>query len=327
MRALILSAGLGERLRPLTLARAKPALEFLNMPMLAFPYFWLEPLDLSAVVFNTHYLPETIRHAAMHVVKPSTQLLFSDEEAILGSGGGIWNARFHLQWDADFAVANGDGVVTFAEPDALERMLRFHKSKGALATMLLCPLEGVGIRVPGVWLDKYDEVVNFGKAPTRENLDCLHYASFMFLSERIWKYLPEGSSNILYDVFMNAIAQGEKVYGHRVENMHWFETGNVGDFLSASRQCLELLKINNSYGQGLARMLERFAPQSQARSDRSRLRLIADAAQIAEPKALNGFQVIGENVQIERGARLENCVLLPGARIAGDQSLRNTVSV
>src|SRR6185312_3491165 len=99
MRALILSAGLGERLRPLTLRRAKPAVEFLNMPMLAFPYFWLDSVGLSDAVFNTHYLPETVRHAAMHVVRPSTQLHFTHEDAILGSGGGIWNARFQLRWD------------------------------------------------------------------------------------------------------------------------------------------------------------------------------------------------------------------------------------
>ena len=67
MRALILSAGTGERLRPLTLKRAKPAIEFLNMPMLAFPYYWLDSVSLSDVVFNTHYLPETVRQAAMQV--------------------------------------------------------------------------------------------------------------------------------------------------------------------------------------------------------------------------------------------------------------------
>src|SRR6185437_9353962 len=94
MRGLILSAGMGERLRPLTLTRAKPAIEFLNMPMLAYPYYWLDTVDLSNVVFNTHYLPETVRKAAMHVVRPECQTHFSHEDTILGSGGGIWNARF-----------------------------------------------------------------------------------------------------------------------------------------------------------------------------------------------------------------------------------------
>ena len=67
--------------------------------------------------------PHSIRHAAMQVVRPSAQLHFTQENAILGSGGGIWNARFHLQWDDTFAVANGDGVVLFEEQDTIEQML------------------------------------------------------------------------------------------------------------------------------------------------------------------------------------------------------------
>ncbi len=61
MRGLILSAGLGERLRPITLKKAKPAVEFLNIPMLGFPYYWLSTLGLSQLTLNTHYLPDSVR--------------------------------------------------------------------------------------------------------------------------------------------------------------------------------------------------------------------------------------------------------------------------
>ncbi len=327
MRALILSAGLGERLRPLTLKRAKPAIEFLNMPMMAFPYHWLDSVNLSDVVFNTHHLPDSIRVAAMHVVNPNTQLHFTHEDAILGSGGGIWNARFHLQWDATFAVANGDGVVIFEEPDTIERMLRFHQKQNALATMLVCPLEGVGTRIPGVWLDKYGEVGNFGKAPTKDYLECLHYASIMFVSERVWSYLPDGESNILYDVFQAAMAKGEKVFGYRVDNMRWFETGSSADYLTASRACLEELRQGTRYGESLRGMLDRFAPNYHAKSDLKELRLIDDSATLASGVTLRDFNVIGENAEVGAKTQLESCVVLPTTHLASGESHKSKILI
>lgn len=317
MRALILSAGLGERLRPLTLKRAKPAIEFLNIPMLGYPYFWLDTLGLSDVVFNTHYLPDSVRHAAMHVVNPNQGLHFTHENEILGSGGGIWNARFHLQWDSNFAVANADGVVLFEELDTLERMFKFHVSRNALATLLVCPLEGVGTRIPGVWLDKYGEVGNFGKSPERDYLECLHFASYMFLSERIWKYLPAGSSNILYDVLQPAIAGGEKVFGYRVDGMRWFETGNTPEYLSSTRTCLEFLRDGSPMGGGLKQMLERFDENSHVRD----LQLISSKAEVHCP--VSGFAVIGAMAKVN--ATIEDSVVLPGAEVL--QPSKSTIIV
>jgi NDP-sugar pyrophosphorylase family protein len=321
MRGLILSAGLGERLRPLTLKKAKPAIEFLNIPMLGFPYYWLNTLGLSQLVFNTHHLPDTVRHAAMHVCDPAIPLHFTHESAILGSGGGIWNASPLLEGDRDFVVANGDGVVLCEFPDVLEQMLVFHEKKDSLCTLLVCPLEGVGTRLPGVWMDNSGEIVNFGKAPKREYAECLHYASYMILSKRIWDYLPEGSSNILYDVVEPRIAAGEKAYGFRVDNMKWFETGNAAEYLAATRDCLELMRSAGGYGRCARDIVARLAPGSSL----SEMHLIADNARV-EGK-LEGFAVIGDEGILGASARLENSVLLPGTSVAPGSVIKNQVLI
>jgi NDP-sugar pyrophosphorylase family protein len=325
MRGLILSAGLGERLRPLTSTRAKPAIEFLNMPMLAFPYYWLDTLNLQELTFNTHYLPETVRTAAMHVANPNIPLHFPHEAAILGSGGGIWNSRFHLQGGRDFAVANGDGVVLCEEVDVLAQMRDFHVSKNALATLLVCPLEGVGTRIPGVWMDVYGEVTNFGKTRAKPYAECFHYASYMILNKRIWDYLPEGNSNILYDVLEPRIAEGEKVYGLRVDGMQWFETGNVQDYLAATKTCLEHLRSGSRLGQSLERILERHAAPSGAKSDIASLRLIADSAEVADSASLKGFCVIGDKAKVGSFAQLEDSVVLGSAEVASSTAFRQQV--
>jgi mannose-1-phosphate guanylyltransferase len=319
MRGLILSAGLGERLRPLTVKRAKPAIEFLNIPMLGFPYYWLNTLKLDALVFNTHHLPDSIRHAAMHVVSPNVPMFFSHEDTILGSGGGICKARPYLEGDASFAVANGDGVVLCEELDTLEQMAEFHAHKDALATFLVCPLEGVGTRLPGVWMDNTGEVAGFGKSSPVPYAECLHYASYMLLSKRIWDYLPEGSSNIIYDVIEPQIKKGERVYGYRVDNMRWFETGNAAEYLAATRQSLECLRDGGRLGDCARDIVTKLAPAFELHSDLSRLRLIADSAQIEDLSALQGFAVVGADCRVQSPSRLQDGVLLPGTSLnAGD---------
>jgi len=326
MRALILSAGLGERLRPLTLKRAKPAVEFLNIPMLAYPYHWLSALGLTEVAFNTHYLPETVRHAAMQVVRPEHQLHFPYEEHILGSGGGIWNARFHLMPDEYFADANGDAVVTFADPSTLSRMRDEHLRSGALATLLLCPLEGVGTRIPGVWVDHEMTVMGFGKDSPSPTATCLHYASFMFFSKRIWDLLPPESSNIFYDVLVNAIAQGERVRGFRVDDMRWFETGNYAEYLAATATCLESLRVGDAHGKALMSLLSGdHMPRFERRSSWPDRLLVADSAEIAPDVEFEGPCVVGPDARIEAGARILSSVILPGAHVLEGETIQSTI--
>jgi len=260
----------------------------------------------------------------MHVVSPNMPMHFTHETAILGSGGAIWNSRFHLQGDENFAVANGDGVILCEDHDVLERMADFHVEKNALATLLVCPLEGVGTRIPGVWMDAYGEVCNFGKSAAKPYAHCFHFASYMLLNKRIWDYLPDGSSNILYDILQPQIANGERVYGYRVDGMRWFETGNVQDYLQATQVCLEELRQGSRLGKCLETILETHAPPFAQSSDWSQRRLIADSAKVSSSASLKGFQVVGES-EIGPYASLEDCVTLPSAKVDSSSVHRSEV--
>ncbi len=327
MRAIILSAGLGERLRPLTLALAKPAIEFLNVPMLAFPYYWLDTLGLDELTFNTHHLPETVRRAVMATVAPETRLHFSHETKILGSGGGIWNSRFFLQGSDSFALANGDGVILCERPSLLEKMQQLHISENALATLLVCPLDGVGSRIPGVWLDSSGRVCGFGKKSPAEGLECLHYASFMLLSDRVWDFLPAEESNIIYDVLEPRIAKGDKIMAYRADDLRWFETGNTADYLKATHECLQHLRERSSLGLCLSTILNRFTPESELKVTNEGCGLIHPTAKIAPSCILAGFYVIGAEVEIQPHARVEDSVLLPGSRVTGGTHVHEQVYI
>jgi NDP-sugar pyrophosphorylase family protein len=317
MRALILAAGLGERLRPLTAKRAKPAIEFLNIPMLAYPYYWLNTLGLSDVVFNTHHLPESIRHAAMRAVSSETRLHFSHEVEILGSGGGIWNARFDLMKERTFAVANGDGVVLSPDLNLFRKMLEQHEFDQALATILVCPLEGVGEKIPGVWVSSDGAVVGFGKNSPGGGARCWHYASYMLFSDELWPLLPEGSSNILYDVLEPRIKDGARVRAFFAPDLLWFETGNIPDYLNATRRTLEMIRDKSLHGRCALEIVNEQGRPYGLRSQLDQMKLIADSAEIDPSTRIRGFAVVGEKARVGSGSALNDCVVLSGASVGG----------
>jgi mannose-1-phosphate guanylyltransferase len=258
MRGMILSAGLGERLRPITQKMAKPAVPFLNVPMLAFPLFWMEKLKLKSLVVNTHYLPDTVTAAARSVCDWDYGLDILHETEILGSAGGIWNARHLLGGDGEFVVANADAVFLSPQGRVLNEMLEFHRHTNSLATLLVCDRPGVGETFGGVWFDKRGKVTGFGKGP-QPDLECLHFAGIMIFDDRLLSILQSGPINILYDILQPQIQKGERVSIWK-EELKWFETGMPRDYLSATRECLSMLFDSEGVRWHLTDMLDRFSP-------------------------------------------------------------------
>jgi NDP-sugar pyrophosphorylase family protein len=234
-----------------------------------------------------------------------------------------------LQGEPCFAVANGDGVIVAEDHLLLKRMREWHERENALATILVCPLEGVGKTIPGVWMDPDGTVRGFGKSPPVNGIQCYHYASFMILSERIWKLIPEGNSNILYDVVEPALGAGEKVLGYKVERMRWYETGKTADFLSATKECLVSLTNGDPFGTCLQAILKNYSPESAlvVDSDGGSVGLVHANAQIAPSARLEGFYVLGENAVVEEYAKIRNSVLLPGTRVLAGSAIDGQILI
>ena len=133
MKALVLAAGFGTRLVPLTLFRAKPAIPFLNRPVIHYSLEMLKRAGIEQVVvtFTTSRIPFARRsgHAFPTVS-------YSFEPEILGTGGAIAKVRDFLRGD-DFVVCNGK--IYFEED--LAPVLAFHRESRALATLVLVPSE------------------------------------------------------------------------------------------------------------------------------------------------------------------------------------------
>src|SRR5918993_3560487 len=137
MRALVLTAGLGTRLQPLTLARAKAAAPVDGEPLARRTIAWLVSHGIRDLVLNLHHKPETITRAVGDGGDLGARVRYSWESPVLGSAGGPRHALplLDVEVERTFVLVNGD---TLTDVD-LPAMLAQHRQSSALVTMALIP--------------------------------------------------------------------------------------------------------------------------------------------------------------------------------------------
>ena len=133
MRAMIVAAGLGTRLRPLTLLRPKPALPVRGLPLVAYTLALLRHHGVSEVVINTHHLPEMLEETARACCPPGLALRFSREETLLHTGGGIRRVAGFLRESDPCLILGGDMLLDVD----LRALVRRHRERSDAVTLLL----------------------------------------------------------------------------------------------------------------------------------------------------------------------------------------------
>ena len=133
MRGMIVAAGLGSRLSPLTEFYPKPALPIRGIPLIAHGLTYLKSQGVTEVVINTHHLAKVLERTAREWCPKDIKLFFSHEERLLGTGGGIGSNWDFLRESKPAVIIGGDMLIDFD----LKPMLNQHQNKKALATLLL----------------------------------------------------------------------------------------------------------------------------------------------------------------------------------------------
>ena len=133
---MVLAAGLGTRLQPLTRLRAKPAVPFLGRPLIHYSLDLISELNPTAIVVNLHHLPETVLSAVQQYKRPGDgkplEVLFSEEATIQGTAGGVRQAGKWLE--ADHVVVINGKIYSDLE---LSTAVGFHCREEALATLVV----------------------------------------------------------------------------------------------------------------------------------------------------------------------------------------------
>jgi len=208
-KAMILAAGEGTRLRPLTLETPKVLLPIGGVPLICHTLAWLKRHGISEVAVNLHHLGEKIREFLGNGSRFGLEISYSQEEPILGTAGGV--KRMEHFFDGTFIVVYGD-VLTDID---LSVMIAFHQDKKALATLALFEAPNpsdVGV----VQLDKEDRVVSFVEKPPREaSPRSLGSGGIYVLERKVLDSIPsQGFYDFAYDVFPRLIQSRLPICGY-----------------------------------------------------------------------------------------------------------------
>jgi mannose-1-phosphate guanylyltransferase len=241
MNAFLLSAGLGTRFRPVTDKIAKPAIPFLNVPLIGYVLYYLEQAGLKNLVLNTHHLPKTIESATSCLTHGRNyKISYSHEPHILGSGGGIKKAQSLIAANDDFIVCNADEIIIFNHGSGFAPLIELHKSRKALATLLTTDHPDAGKFMGGVWSDTNGKVTRLGG--THSDPGAKHFTGVYVFSPRVFDYMPAGGEfHIFKDCLNVALSKGETVLTFHDSDLKWFETGDEKNYIASTAQALKLL--------------------------------------------------------------------------------------
>lgn len=218
-RAMVLAAGYGQRMRPLTLSRPKPLVEVAGKALIDYGFDRLRAVGIDTAVVNVHYLPEQIEAWAAR--QPSPRIVISDERGeILDTGGGVAKA-LPLLGDKPFLVINSDSFWVDDGEAALDRLRAAWDDAAMDCLLLLAPLERtVGYDGTGDFVRQADgRLLRRAAAASGRPLA---YIGGYLVSPRLFEGAPKGkfSMNLLWD---RAIAQG-RLFG--IEHLgRWLHVG------------------------------------------------------------------------------------------------------
>jgi NDP-sugar pyrophosphorylase family protein len=232
MRAMILAAGKGTRLRPLTDFTPKPLVDVAGRPMIAFPLELLRRAGMHEVVINLHHLGDKIRAALGDGSAYGIRITYSVEDPILDTGGAIEAARAFLS-GGTFVVANAD-VVTDLE---LHHVFEFHRQRSATVTMVLRP-DPQAERGDDIGIDAASRVRRFlGREydPVGTTGERFLFASVHVFEPRIFDYMRPGVYSITRDTYPRLLRAGEPIYGY-VHRGYWRALDTPQELEAARRE-------------------------------------------------------------------------------------------
>ncbi len=291
LAGLVLAAGLGTRLRPMTSELPKPAVPVGNRPLAHFSVDRLRRFGVGPIALNTHHLASRLERELRGAPGGLTDLEFHHETTLLGTGGGIRNAASRFADEGrTVIVMNGD--ILFA-PD-LAGALEVHRAHDAKATMILRSHPDPD-SLGSVAIDRVGRVERLLGLPEGrgEGLTKYMFTGVHILSPRAFADLPE-SGCVIRHAYRRWVDAGEVVAGF-VDNSPWRDLGTPRAYLDAN---VELASGRLAW------------PGFEATSGGS---LVHVSAVLGEGARLEN-SVVGAGAQVAQGVRLERCVLWPGSR-------------
>ena len=292
LRGMVLSAGLGTRLRPLTYMMAKPAVPFLGRPLIHYSLDMLTELGIKDIAVNLHYLPETVEA----VLKDRKEnILLSLEKTILGTGGCLGKLRDYFSGST---IVLSNGKIYFTET-MLEYALKDHFDSKSLVTMVLVPWEE-GMSYKKVFLNRDHQILGFSRNISSEDemrrireqsgREPFVYTGIQIIDSAVLSSIPDGYSDTVADIYPRLIRSGSSLRGY-VSSGFWRECSTPARYLKSS---LDVMRKNRALRH--------------------------------EPDQASADEIFtGHSVKIPSETRLRDCVIWDNSRIGSNSCFENVI--
>ncbi len=226
MKAMVLAAGQGQRLRPLTEKIPKALVPVARRPMIEYPLLLLRHYGICEIVINLHHLGDQLEDYLGDGASLGLQIHYSREAELLDTGGGLLKARSFLD-DGTFIVINTDVLIDLPVTD----MIAYHHRHGAVATLALRP-DPLAEQYGSMEIESDGRICRFLHARRPSVTTCsgpaLMFTGVQILEPRIFDYMPVNSAPRKFgttkDTYPKMLLAEEKLYGYRFDGF-WLDLG------------------------------------------------------------------------------------------------------
>ncbi len=303
MKAFILAAGAGTRLRPLTYECPKPMIPLLNKPVIEHTLNNLKKHNIDSVVMNLHTLPEMITDYFGNGKKFGLDIKYSLEETLLGTAGGL--KKCQKFFDSTFVVMSGDGLSNVD----LTSVIAFHKKKKSLATMVLKKIEtkfAYGITLT----EKSGKIVKFVEKPTWGSVfsDTVNTGIYVFEPE-IFKYIPDTFYDFGKDLWPRLLKLKKPIYAYLM-NGYWTDIGNIDEYKQGVKDAL----------------FNKIAINIEGKKIKNTEAFVDSGCQIDKTVKFIGKSVIGKNCVIGKNVVIDNGTIIgDNVKIQNDAIIKDSI--
>lgn len=324
MKAMILGAGIGSRLDPLTRSLPKPLVPIVGKPVMGHLIDLLRRHGVSEIMVNVQYLGHKIRETIGDGAAYGVRVHYSVEEALCGDAGGVKRVEGFFRdggGDDTFLVLGGDDLT---DTD-IGRVVAFHKEKQATATLAVTPVEDpseYGIVVTGEdgYITRFQEKPKPGEAFSN-----LANTGIYVFNTRVFDFIPEATFFGFGNNVFPALMQAGEPMAAVASDAYWKDVGNLAIYRQAQRDCMDgkcrvefpVPQRQPGLWSGKSSISDNDAPETPV--------VIGEDCHIADSARVGSYSVLGNGCAVHDGATVVNSILWDGAVVKAGTYLENCV--
>jgi len=288
MKALIMAAGYGTRLEPLTLAVPKPMVPIVNVPTMQHNIELLKSYGIKDIIANIHYHPEQIQNYFVDGNEFGVNLTYSYEETLLGTAGGVKRMAVDIGKIKDtFIVLSSDALTDIN----LAKIVDFHKKKKALMTIALAEVAEVS-QFGVVIQDDGQRIIGFQEKPKpQEAKSKMVNAGIYVIEPEVLKMIPDGFYDFGKQLFPRFMEEKAEIYGYPMVG-YWSDVGSLDQYIAANYEAIK----------GLVRV--RIPGKKVAKAT-----WVGEREMIDQSARFEGSVIIGDSCKIGKNVYIKDCVI------------------